>query len=215
MMTMTDTTDDILDMLDEPEEEMGGEEVKPDNVPPRNKGNENYKKQSNSLYDSTTIPPVKIETSNFKLNKKFFVIACNETRGVEIPDSLVTEITRVAKALFNKGYRCRAAYSTRDKVLMELLNTRAEYVDLYTPWTMKQLPAEYTVKQSKPTIVGYGIAVSHHKIFSNLASPIRANIAAEVHALLGSECDTPVAFIISYSDNGAEALTAPNGKDLS
>lgn len=186
-----DNIDDVLNTLDSDEKPFATEKKKP---------------KKENLYDSTEITPVKLDPEKFILGKKYFTFMYYVPETYILPEDIAAKFIKLAIALFDKGYRYRVYYNSKDTVTAKLQETHGDYIDYYTPWKLKYVPKGINVKQAQPTKEAYGIAFNNHKIFIELKAPLRARLAAEVHTLLGHDCITPNTFIITYSPNGAESL---------
>lgn len=195
--------EDVLDLLDSNEVAFANAEAKKDNA----------RGDKVSLYNSTAIAPVKIDTNSFITSGRTFAVRYYTEQPYTLPADIKDKFIRIASSLFNKGYKCRAVYNDRDPLLMDISKLPNADMQWYLPWKFKSLDKGITVKMDKPNEKGYGIAFNNHKIFMELKEPIRALLAAEVHMLLGPDAVEPLSMYITYSPNGAESFGNPKSKD--
>lgn len=188
------TEEEILDMLDSNDEPFKKED----------KSKSNSKKEN--LWDKKDFTPLKLDSNDFLDNtpKSFFIYAY--TGNSVIPDDIKTKLEKIVKALAKKQWHYRCNASNKESTLSDLLNIEGLQSNVYLPW--KTYNDKITVKPTLTRVneVGYRIASTYNKNFTNLPSAVRAIYGNLANCMFNVEGNDPVKLVLAYTSCGTEKI---------
>ena len=185
--------DDMLDILDQ--EVPKKPEPKPSSAPTSEYSNNSNRGGFDPWNDEIT--PREIDTALLKRFDRTFTI----TSSGEVPQTVIDNVIAVLDTINSVHFTLRDSLDSRDALLVGTSKhvTRRDYI---LPW--KKFNTSVDAKVSKPSKYAYEVAAYFHKAFKKIPNVVKTMIARNNHLILGAECDTPVNFIICYSDDGAD-----------
>ena len=190
-----DTLDNLYDVLDK---EVPKQEEKKETAPTTSSSNNGggYKSGSFDPWNDE-ITPREINKTNLKRFDRNFALGSHG----EVPVEVIEKIKSTFEELNTLGFTLRATGDNRDKLAVEgeKAYERKEY---HIPF--KKFNPDVEAKTSKPSKFAYEIAAKYHRAFTKVSNVVRGFLARNVHIMLGSDCNTPVNFIIIYTSCGIE-----------
>lgn len=195
--------DDLLDLLESNEKPFQETQVERPQYQNQNRQfNSGPKKVS--LWDKQDFTPAKVDPGTFKTHSKLFTIKAHSTTGT-IPASITERFIEISKVLATKSFGYRYGGRSDDTLQSDIIKTEGLKTEIYLPW--KKFNVDVKTDHISPTEKAYSIALNSHKVFYKLPPAVRAVISNDVHLLLGEDCNTPLDFLLVYSECGSEALS--------
>lgn len=195
--------DDLLDLYE-------STDSKPfkDSQPTQSYNKFDKKPKEKTPWDDINIEPKKIDMTKMVTGKSFTVIVHKGEDGIkpEIEDRIL-EISKLLVEKQKYGFRHNGEkYDLYDKII-DVDPSKAES---YLPW--KKFNEDVTSVIPRPSLTAYQHAAFYHKAFKKLPNPVRAIISKDIHVILGKECDSPIEFLICFSNDGADSIKSTNFK---
>jgi len=142
-----------------------------------------------------------IDVTKFKRTGKSFTVYAHPEN--DIPEQAYKIMLAVAKIAMSYGYTFRHTGNKDNALHNAILAIENAKTESYLPWK-KFNPNIQNPKL--PNSIGYRIAITIHSVYMKLPAAVRAILAKDVNALLGSNATDPVDFVIAWSDGGDEVL---------
>lgn len=138
-------------------------------------------------------PEEPFDPETFTLYRPYYMTGNKDT-----PDGIIDTMKRLAKELESFNYTLRLGGLVGPDTL---LSEAAKKTELYLPWK------DFDNKVSKNyfnTPQSLEVAKRFHPSFDTLKPVIHAFLAMNARIVLGSKLDSPVRFVICWSEDGAE-----------
>ena len=204
--------DDILDFMDSEAEDVKEEYHKENSAKKTNKGSgaQFENKNWDAVFD-----PLIVEPSMLSRGSRQYLAISNEG----VPDSVLERVRVISKKLKEMGYTHRdLASPSRDKMNGVATLGAEDKVAIYTAWAgygKDDINDRSKIVVHAPSEKAYRIATKYNTSFNKLKPAIRAFIARDMAALLGEDSNTPIDFLLCWTENGEEKkkeLTTNTGK---
>lgn len=166
----------------------------------KNSGN-----RGKTLWERKDIKPREIKVEDLQKSGDVYTIAIPDSR-VDIPKEIVEKFVKIVTSLNDKGYTLRLNLPetvTLTKQLEAIPNVK---IDHYLPWPKYNSTANNIIIK-RPTEKAYATAAYLVKNYFDRPDAVRCIEANIVQTMLGTECITPVKFVLIWSSDGAEAIT--------
>lgn len=118
------------------------------------------------------------------------------------PANICSWIVSFAKNMANKGYWCSSGAAEGADTAFE--KGAHPKTLIYLPWPKFLGHDSGENVMERPTALAYRIASEHHPVWQRLGPGIKALLARDVHQVLGTDCKTPVRFVVCWTADGAQ-----------
>ncbi len=155
--------------------------------------------------------PLSIDDTGLIRNTKRYLM----TGTQDVSEVAIEKGRSIATSLLKLGYTLRSTLNgDRDKLNAVATVAAMDKCEIYLPWykygSDEKLRRSAVLKQ--PSKTAYEIATKYSRVFDSLKPVVRAFIARDVHVVLGLDCNTPIDFLLCYSDDGAETKQEVSAK---
>jgi hypothetical protein len=144
------------------------------------------------------ITPREINKNTLKRFDRTFTVA--SAKG-NVPDEVLNKLNPFLETLTDYGFTFRSSVDTRDNLTM-YVDGKFQRKEIYLPF--KKFNQSVTAKLTRPSKFAYELTAKFHKAFDKLSHPVKGFLARNTHLILGGDCDTPINFIIIYTECGIE-----------
>lgn len=167
-----------------------------------------YKNKEPNLWDKTDIKPREIKLEDLLKADKSYTIALPDNR-IDPPEDIIKLFVKLVTGLSDKGYTLRFNILETLELSKQILSIPNLKYKAYLPWP-KYNTKVTNIAIKKPTELAYRVACYFVKNFNEKPAAIRCIESELINTMLGIECNTPVRFVLAYSECGTEVL----GKDI-